>query len=209
MCGRYLFLPDEQIEEIKNILQRINQKFHDTPFLNKLKIGEIFPTELVPVVVAGNDEKDATIARWGFPIEGKKQVIINARAETLLEKWTFKRIVHQRCLIPAVGFYEWKKREDSKQKFLIKPQDRSLFYMAGLYERINLEDGTQIDAFVIITTQPNSQVKPIHDRMPAILKKEHEDLWLFEKGDERKLKKLFDAVLKPYEGEMEIEKVEK
>lgn len=207
MCGRYLFLPDEQIEEIKNILQRINQKFYGTPFLDKLKIGEIFPTELVPVVVASEGEKDATIARWGFPIEGKKQVIINARAETLLEKWTFKKIAHQRCLIPAVGFYEWQKKDDSKQKLLIKPQDRSLFYMAGLYNKINLEDGTELDVFVIITTQPNSQIEPIHSRMPAILKKEHEDLWLFEKGNEKILKKLFDAVLKPYEGEMEIEEV--
>lgn len=207
MCGRYLFLPDDQIEEIKNILDRINQKFHGTPFLDKLKKGEIFPTEFVPVVVAGDKEKDATIARWGLPMQGKKQVIINARAETLLEKWTFKKIAHQRCLVPAAGFYEWQKQDDSKQKLLIKPQGHSLFYMAGLYEKINLEDGAEIDAFVIITTQPNSQIKPIHDRMPAILKKEHEDLWLFEKGDEKILRKLFEAVLKPYEGEMEIEKV--
>ncbi|ABP65844.1 protein of unknown function DUF159 [Caldicellulosiruptor saccharolyticus DSM 8903] len=207
MCGRYLFLPDEQIEEIKNILQRINQKFYGTPFLDKLKIGEIFPTELVPVVVASEDGKDATIARWGLPIEGKKQVIINARAETLLEKWTFKKIAHQRCLVPAVGFYEWQKQDDSKQKLLIKPQDRSLFYMAGLYEKINLGDDTEIDAFVIITTQPNFQIKPIHDRMPVVLKKEYEDLWLFEKGDEKILRKLFETVLKPYEGEMEIEKI--
>lgn len=209
MCGRYLFLPDTQIEEIKNILQKINQKFHGTPFLEKLKTGEIFPTDFVPVVVASQNEKDATVARWGFPLEGKKQVIINARAETLLEKWTFKRVANQRCLIPAVGFYEWQKKDDTKQKLLIKPQDRTLFYMAGLYDRVSLDDKTVFDVFVIITTKPNSQIEPIHSRMPAILQKEHEDLWLFEKGNEKALKKLFDTVLKPYEGEMKIEEVEK
>ncbi|WAM34007.1 SOS response-associated peptidase [Caldicellulosiruptor morganii] len=207
MCGRYLFLPDRQIEEIKNILQRINQKFQGSSFLSKLKTGEIFPTDLAAVVVAGDTEKDATIARWGFPIEGKKQVIINARAETLLEKWTFKKIANQRCLIPAAGFYEWQKKGDGKQKLLIKPRETPVFYMAGLYDRIKLEDGGEIDAFVIITTEANSQIKPVHSRMPAILKKEHEDIWLFEKGNEKYLKKLFCTVLKPFDNEMEIESV--
>lgn len=75
--------------------------------------------------------------------------------------------------------------------------------MAGLYKRIELEGGMTVDSFVILTTEPADEIKHIHNRMPVILKKEHEDLWLFEKGSAKALKSLFSILLKPWEDGIE------
>ncbi|WPX09119.1 SOS response-associated peptidase [Anaerocellum danielii] len=207
MCGRYFLNLDENIEEIKKILDEISQKYEGSPILQKVKSGEIFPTEFVPSIVSKDYQREAEILRWGLPLPNKKEVIINARAETILEKPLFSSIISNRCLIPAQGFFEWKKDGSKKQKFFIKPKDCNVFYMAGLYKRIELEGGMAVDSFVILTTEPAEEIKHIHNRMPVILKKEHEDLWLFEKGSTKVLKSLVSVLLKPWEGEFEAVEV--
>jgi len=204
VCGRYFLNLDENIEEIKKILDEISQKYEKSPILQKVKSGEIFPAEFVPSIVSKDFQREAEILRWGLPLQNKKEVIINARAETILEKPLFSSIISNRCLIPAQGFFEWKKDGSKKQKFFIKPKDCNVFYMAGLYKRVELGGGMLVDSFVILTTEPAEEIKHIHSRMPVILKKEYEDLWLFENVSQRALRDLFLRILKPWEGEMEI-----
>ncbi|ADQ47127.1 protein of unknown function DUF159 [Caldicellulosiruptor kronotskyensis 2002] len=203
MCGRYFLNLDENIDEIKKILDEISQKYEGSPLLQKMKSGEIFPTEFAASIVSKDFHREAEILRWGLPLQNKKEVIINARAESILEKPLFSSIISNRCLIPAQGFFEWKKDGSKKQKFFIKPKDCNIFYMAGLYKRIELEGGMTVDSFVILTTEPADEIKHIHNRMPVILKKEHEDLWLFEKGSAKALKSLFSILLKPWEDGIE------
>jgi putative SOS response-associated peptidase YedK len=125
---------------------------------------------------------------WGLiPIwaKGNKRFAfstINARAETLLEKPMWKKLVDtKRCLVPATGFYEWKKIGTDKQPFYIKLKDESVFAMAGLYEEwTEQESGEIVMSFSIVTTAPNKSMREIHDRMPVILDKTEEKEWLNE-----------------------------
>ncbi|ADQ39842.1 protein of unknown function DUF159 [Caldicellulosiruptor acetigenus I77R1B] len=207
MCGRYFLNLDENIEEIKKILDEISQKYEGSPILRKVKSGEIFPTEFAASIIQKDFQREAEILRWGLPLQNKKEVIINARTETILEKPLFSSIISNRCLIPAQGFFEWKKDGSKKQKFFIKPKDCNIFYMAGLYKRVELEGGILVDSFVILTTEPAEEIKHIHNRMPVILKKEHEDLWLFESGSPKALKSLFSQILRPWEDGIEAVEV--
>lgn len=205
MCGRYILSQTEDMDEIKSILEKINQKFKEDKILNKLKVGEIYPTDFAPIIVAKNLSYEPTISRWGLPMKDKKQVIINARAETILEKYPFNKILQNRCLIPASGYFEWQKTQDGKKKLIIRPKSSEFFYMAGLYQNICLDDGRVIPAYVIITTEPSPMIKDIHDRMPVILKKEHQDIWLFEKVDEKENKIFFDSILTSFKDELIVE----
>ena len=113
-----------------------------------------------------------------------------------------KRVAYKTILIivPCAiisGFYEWKKTT-SKVPFRITMKDNSVFAFAGLYEIWKNPDGIEVISFTIITLPPNDLVRPIHDRMPAILRREHEKLWLEDTTSE----KLLDVVLKPYPAEM-------
>ena len=98
----------------------------------------------------------------------------NARAETLAEKPTFRKpFQSRRCLIPADGFYEWRKNPKGKSTpYHIRMHNQDLFAMAGLWECWRNPAGTEIQTFAIITTEPNELMKPIHNRMPAIVPRE-------------------------------------
>jgi len=105
--------------------------------------------------------------------------MINARIETLFEKSSFKQaVVKRRCIVPSDGFYEWKKTVNGKQAHRIKTTDSEVFAMAGLWDRWSDKDGQMTFSFTIITQQSNKKIGEIHDRMPAILTKEQELLWL-------------------------------
>lgn len=97
--------------------------------------------------------------------------LVNARAETVAEKPSFKSAYHsRRCLIPADGFYEWKKYGKAKQPYYIRKVNRELFCFAGLWEAWTSKDtGEVIESCTIITTEANSLLKPIHHRMPAVI----------------------------------------
>ena len=136
----------------------------------------VAPSQTVPVVTAHGFED----MRWGLVPQWAKSdrvgySMINARAETLSEKRTFKQpfLSGQRCLVPSTGFYEW----HDKVPFFIHLKDRDLFSMAGLFvTRMDGEHETK--SFTIITTTPNAVVTPIHDRMPVILDRDEEHEWL-------------------------------
>ncbi|RFB34146.1 SOS response-associated peptidase [Brevibacillus sp. VP] len=104
---------------------------------------------------------------------------INAKAETILEKPAFKNLlVSKRCIIPADGFYEWKKVGKAKQPMRILMKTGEPFAFAGLFDTWTSPEGGKLHTCTIITTPPNSVVADIHDRMPMILRREDESLWL-------------------------------
>ena len=104
---------------------------------------------------------------------------INARAETVASKPAFRdAFMSRRCLLPADGFFEWRRSGREKQPFHFGMQDDSLFAFAGLWDRWRDPAGAVIESCSILTTTPNSLLADIHDRMPVILRQENYDLWL-------------------------------
>lgn len=104
--------------------------------------------------------------------------MINARSETLDEKPAYRDAFRKRrCVVPASGFYEWKKTPDGKIPHYIFPADGELFSFAGLYEHWE-GDKKPIDSFTILTTLANKAINPLHDRMPAMLFGKEIDQWL-------------------------------
>lgn len=140
----------------------------------------VAPTQTVPVV--RNDQPaDVNWLRWDLRPVGQGAPLINARAETLAEKSTFRNtFLRQRCLILADGFYEWPqvggRRECGPYYFQLR--DEPLLWMAGLWDRVPGPDGREILACAIITTTANNLVRPLHDRMPVIVPPAHRIRWL-------------------------------
>jgi len=131
-----------------------------------------------PLAIIRNwqNRREYTLVRWGFVPGWAKQPgtgrpLINARAETITEKPSFKSAIkHRRCLIPADGFYEWQgKVPGKKQPFHIHRPDHCLFAMAGIWEHWMGADGSELDTAAIITTSVNNALRSIHDRMPVII----------------------------------------
>jgi putative SOS response-associated peptidase YedK len=105
--------------------------------------------------------------------------MINARAETLTGKPAFKDLVtSRRCIIPADGFYEWRKEEKRKIPMWVHLKSQKPFGLAGLWDAWRNPSGKRVESFTIITTEPNELIRPIHNRMPAILLPEDEESWL-------------------------------
>ncbi len=147
------------------------------------------------------EEREVVLLRWGLlphwakdPAMGAR--MINARAETVAEKPSFRAAYRRRrCLIPAWGYYEWRKVEGGKQPYYIYMKQDKPFAMAGLWEHWQDAEGTQIESCAIITTEANPLTRPIHHRMPVIIAKEQIDRWLdpsVEGGD------ALGGLLKPY-----------
>jgi len=124
------------------------------------------------------------VLKWGLvPFWAKEKSIgsrlINARAESVAEKPAFRAAFkYRRCLVPANGFYEWKKLKARKQPYLISAGDEGLIAFAGLWEHWESPEGEIIESFTILTTDANEAVSDIHDRMPVILPEEDHDVWL-------------------------------
>lgn len=168
MCGRYAFFTEREIREVEEIIQQIDQDIKR----EKLKTGEISPSDTAPVLLGEKGEVRPKLITWGFPGFQGKQLIINARAETVHEKRLFRPSLEtRRCVIPSTGFYEWDKQ---KNKHLFNMPDSEMLYMAGLYNRF--EDGYR---FVILTAPANESVAGVHSRMPVILHRSRIPDWLF------------------------------
>jgi putative SOS response-associated peptidase YedK len=125
--------------------------------------------------------------------------MVNARAETLIEKVAFKNLVdRRRCLVPADGYYEWRKEAKRKVPMWFHLKSKEPFSFAGLWDVWRRPDGSNLETFTIITTEPNELMHPIHDRMPVILQRRDEEQWLDVSGAH------FGkacSVLKPYPSE--------
>jgi putative SOS response-associated peptidase YedK len=143
------------------------------------------PTQKALIVREREGEREALMARWGLLPHWAKDdrisyKLINARAESLLEKPAFRSLVGKyRCLVVADGFYEWTVGPDGKkQPIHFRLEDGSPFGFAGLWTCKTDEEGELVESCTIITTSPNDLVAPVHDRMPVILPVELEQEWL-------------------------------
>jgi putative SOS response-associated peptidase YedK len=143
------------------------------------------PTQKALIVREKESEREALMARWGLlPHWAKEERIsyklINARAETLLEKPAFRSLIGKyRCLVVADGFYEWTVGPDGKKLPIhFRLEDGSTFGFAGLWMSKTDDEGELVESCTIITTSPNELVAPVHDRMPVILPVELEQEWL-------------------------------
>ena len=159
----------------------------------------------VPVIVRQNNSNQCRPMHWGLvpnwandPIIGNR--MINARAETLTEKAAFKHLVgSRRCIIPADGFYEWRKEGKGKVPMWVHLNSREPFGIAGLWDVWRNPNGKRVESFTIITTEPNELIRPIHNRMPVILRPEDEEQWL---DVSHTLFSKARSLLKPYPGEL-------
>ncbi|MCC3358760.1 SOS response-associated peptidase [Bacillus sp. REN16] len=179
MCGRFtLFAEFDDIMERFGIEAAIPGESYSPNY-------NVAPSHSVLSVINDGKKNRLGYLRWGLiPPWAKDEKIgykmINARAETLAEKPSYRNAYKKkRCLIIADSFYEWKRHEDkSKTPMRIKLKSNEMFAMAGLWERWNSPNGESIFSCSVITTTPNELVQDIHDRMPVILKPEDEKFWL-------------------------------
>lgn len=209
MCGRYALFTEEENQEVREIINEINKRYKEEA--SKMKTGEIFPTNYIPIITASTGgEKITSLFKWGFPnFRQPGRVIINARSETIHEKPTFRKLLFaQRCLVPASGFYEWKASDEKtvggkKEKYLIRASKNGLMYMAGLYNSYTDKSGIPFTGFVIITAEANEQMSSIHNRMPVILSELESEAWVNTKYNSAE--EVLN-ILKPYGGNLLIEK---
>src|SRR5215211_7409131 len=134
MCGRY---PEPyQYKDLNKYFAAVAEFNAEDEFAPRYNIA---PTQLAPIVREDDDDRQLTFMRWGLVPKWAKDIaignrMINARAETLLEKPSFRRpCLTQRCLVPAGGFYEWRKDGSTKQPFLIRRRDKAPIAFAGLW----------------------------------------------------------------------------
>ena len=160
------------------------------------------PSQQLPVI-KNESRNRISLLRWGLVPSWAKDItigykMINARSETLLEKTSFKNLVgRKRCLVPADGYYEWKKTPSGKVPFAIHLQSQETFAMAGLWTTWQNEQGHPIESYTIITTEAAPEVEHIHNRMPVILTPEEEKLWL---SEDLSIPDVM-SLLKPYPGD--------
>lgn len=188
VCGRYSHrFTWKQLHRLMRLTTDIGHELSGlSPRYN------VAPTQDAPVVrqdAAG--ERSAAMLRWGLvpfwahdPGIGSR--LINARSEEVALKPAFRAAFKKRrCLVPVSSFYEWQAvpGEKRKQPWVIGVRGAELFALAGLWERWSRE-GTTLDSFTILTGRPNELVRPIHNRMPVIIRPEHYDLWLDPKRED-------------------------
>ena len=170
MCGRYALDAD-----IDLLIERYKAIIAEKEITTK---SEIFPTDFQPIITE-SDGRNIELAKWGFMPHYAKRPLINARGETVHEKPTFRKsFLIGRCLVPATAFFEWEEKDNKKIKRKISVEDVTIFSMAVLYEDFISKEGNRFRAYTILTTDANTQMALIHDRMPVILSPEDEDKWL-------------------------------
>ena len=166
MCGRY-YVDDDTAREIEKVVREVDKK------LRRERSGDIYPSQSAAVITGRKSYLLAEEMAWGFPQYQKKGLLINARAETVLERKMFRdSALHRRCIIPAKHFYEW---DADKNKVTFMREDQPAIFMAGFYNRFQDED-----RFIILTTQANGSVSPVHHRMQLILDRNELENWVYD-----------------------------
>lgn len=176
MCGRYT------INKLEEAIEELEPDVIETA-LNRPRYNAA-PTQNLPVFFRRDGQRVLADMRWGLipawaddPAIGNR--MINARAETLATKPSYKAAFRQRrCLVPVDGFYEWRKTGSKKQPMLIHRPDHRPMTLAGLYEIWHGQAGPPVASFTIITVEPNDLLRDIHNRMPAIMPAAERDRWL-------------------------------
>lgn len=195
MCGRYTVVDPKLIAQRykvkKKMLEGIKANFN------------VSPTQTMPVITNRDGTRDLEFMKWGIiPVWAKDKPsfgfkTFNARAETLAEKPMWKKsFATRRCIIPATGFYEWKKDGSAKTPYHICVLAEPIFSIAGIFDEYTDKDtGEVVKTYSIITTEANKMMQPLHDRMPVILPEVLEDDWLTPTDDLGFL----ESLLTPYD----------
>jgi putative SOS response-associated peptidase YedK len=174
MCGRYSLVC---IDDLGNRFRVFN------PMIGARSRFNVAPGNEMPVIIRG-ETHELALMKWGLVPHWTKDLKgsphpINARAEGIAEKPMFRQLLKdKRCLVPATGFYEWKKEGTRKIPFYFHKKDNSCFAFAGLYDSWQGPSGETLRTYTIITTEANELMAPIHNRMPVILTQENELRWL-------------------------------
>ncbi|QRM54844.1 SOS response-associated peptidase [Sinorhizobium sp. BG8] len=187
MCGRFaLTAPPERVADFLGVVD-----LEDFPARYN-----IAPTQPILVVISGDrpqagsnlPDRKTLLVRWGLTPSWVKDpasfpLLINARADTAIGKASFRAAMrHRRILIPASGFYEWhrpaKGTGEKSQAYWIRPRNGEVVAFAGLMETWSSADGSEVDTGAILTTDANSAIAPVHDRMPVVIRPEDFARWL-------------------------------
>lgn len=193
MCGTF-YVDDETAREIEKAIRKAEERAGSKSASYKctddksskdnyantgLMTGDIRPSDYATVLTSANNHMVSSVKRWGFPGFQSHKLIINARAESALERKMFREsVLRRRLIIPATGFYEW---NPAKEKVTFSPYKSSesnttpILFFAGFYNHFDGED-----KFVILTTKANESVKDTHERMPLILNTYELHDWLFD-----------------------------
>lgn len=198
MCGRFVLIQFETFGLRFKVTMRGSEVTHidiqsTFPDLNVARPRyNIAPTQPVLTILDHGRGREVEIMRWGFiPSWAREDKLprntFNARDDRLLESGMWRgSLRHKRCIIPADGYYEWKKTGDrSSIPHFIHPADGQTWAMAGIYYVWNSPDGSSIPSCAVITTDANESLSAIHDRMPAILTGDEFDAWLDPTVDDR------------------------
>ena len=204
MCGRYNLITDA--EALVDYFEIEHALFnYPGPRYN------IAPGQDVPVIRQSAQGRELISARWGLVPNWSRESkpgysTINARAESVADKPAYRNpFKHKRCLIPASGFYEWKRADGHKTPYHIHLPENEMFAFAGLWDHWDKE-GEGFDSCTIIVTTANETVRPVHDRMPVILNKAQYNTWL---NTDRFSRTQLESMLVPYTGSLEASAVGK
>ena len=193
MCGKF---------EVKAAMEKVKKRFG-------LKLSpppphgiEMAPTDRILTIDTQGGLRRGRLLGWGLKVDWDPKPLINARAETLIAKATFRPLLQRRCLVPATAYFEWArppgfKSGGAKQKTRIHVEDADLFAMAGLI-------GADGDSVTIVTCAPTPEIAMIHNRMPAILKPQDEAAWI----DAGRTFKDVEHLLRPYDGGLRADNVD-
>ena len=180
MCGRYASTtPPEALRALFGYLEQPN-------FPPRYNIA---PTQPIAIVRMVEGKRQFALVRWGLIPSWVKDprafsLVINARGESVNEKPAFKNAMkYRRCLVPADGFYEWKRSGERKQPYFVRRRGGGPLAFAGLWESWMGPNGEELETAAIVTTQASRSIAHIHDRMPVIVPPEAFDFWLDPKVD--------------------------
>ena len=176
MCGRYFWTNDAEDaleEDFPELVDELLRQAH------MLRAGDYTPA-MKALALTGGKTLAAQVLQWGFPGFDKGKLLINARAESVKDRPTFRGGFEQgRCVLPAAGFYEW---DRSKEKVTFTVPGKPILYLAGIWRPYGPEQ-----RFVILTREANASMAPVHDRMPLILTREEVAPWVGERAEAERL----------------------
>lgn len=206
MCGRYTLYKTEDLAPRFKL-------DHARQFLSEDNYN-VAPGQWLPVVIQENGERKVLPMQWGFlpywatdPRAERRP--INTRSEAAFERPYWRQALkYHRALIPSRGFYEWKRLANgTKEPYFIRPKDQELFAFAGIYSIWMDAEGHPLHTFSLLTTAANREMSEVHERMPVVLLRENEQVWV---DPESKDPRLLSELLHPYpDGGLEIVHVSK
>jgi len=198
MCGRYT---------LQTKADKLKKRYNLATVSKDIRANfNVAPGQIMPVVHADEKGKpQLDLMKWGLvPVWAKDPKIgyklINARDDTIFDKPMWRSVIlKKRCLIPADGFYEWKRPKSTKERkipYYIHPKQYDLFSFAGVWETWKDVEGLEHQTYSIITTEPNKEMAKVHNRMPVILHPEDEASWL---EPSNKTRSDIEPLLRPFE----------